>query len=507
MRLFIALFSLFILHTSAIRVGQKRDLDQVPSLDSLDTPAWNQNNRVRDVVVLGSGASGMSAAVFLKDKNYDVLVLEKAPVIAGHCNTVYFTPPTPGQPGYIDLGVQIFTDTAFENASGMGQWNLDSRAFAQRFLPAGGILPNNLPLSEQSNNWAADFALGIFLGAVPNTPPTPAFEAAFAAFYGILLSYPWLETASFPDPIPPQLLMPFGEFIYLNNLTAMGSVFYGSLYIGGMGNFSTLTTLYALQNLRRGILALNSVQASGFTINNGCLAMYQGITTYLGQQNVVVGANVVSTERPNGRSNRPTRLMVHVNGQYTLVKARHIIVSFPQLLSNMQFLDLSTDETALFSNVQVRDYYDIQVNISGLSTQSPPTQPWWTLANIDALSPSTLPAFPTIMAMERAQNYGPGAAYAYDDTGLSTAQMTTVIQQTISRLNLPPYLNVTFVATNRHQFQPYFTTASLSQSPTPYTLFDRLQGARHTYYTGALRSFAESPNIWEKTFNLINQYF
>lgn len=42
---------------------KKRDGD-IPSFDSLDTDQWRSGNRVRDVCVLGAGASGMSAAVF-----------------------------------------------------------------------------------------------------------------------------------------------------------------------------------------------------------------------------------------------------------------------------------------------------------------------------------------------------------------------------------------------------------------------------------------------------------
>jgi hypothetical protein len=510
-QLFLLSILFFFLYASTtIRGAEKRrNTAQIPSWDSVDTPEWNSNNRVRDVCVLGSGASGMSAAVFLKDKYYDVLVLEKESVIGGHCDTDYFTPPTPGQPGYIDLGVQVFTDTAFDNASGFGQWNLSSRAFAQRFLPADGILPNILPLSTQSNIYLADFLHGIFLGPQPPpTPPTPDFIAAFDTLFGIVASYPWLETADFPDPIPSALLIPFDQFIFINNLTALSSVFYGSLYIGGMGNFSELTTLYALQNLRRGILLLNTVQAAGFRINNGCRAIYNGMTTYLGgQQNVVVNANVLTVDRPAGPSNRPTRLLVQINNSYTLVKCRKLIVSFPQLLSNLQFMDLRQPEIDLFSQVQVRNYYDVKVNISGPITMQPSAEPWWTLGNIDVNPPGSLSPFPTVMGMKRDLNYGPGAGYAFDDGNLSTADMTTIIQQTLARINFAGILNVSFVDTDHHQFQAHFTLSSLAQSPTPYTRFDALQGQTHTYWTGALRSFAETSNIWQKTYNLINQYF
>ena len=44
-------------------------------------------NRKRDVCIVGGGASGLASAVFLKDRGYDVLVLEVASNVGGHCNT------------------------------------------------------------------------------------------------------------------------------------------------------------------------------------------------------------------------------------------------------------------------------------------------------------------------------------------------------------------------------------------------------------------------------------
>lgn len=479
-------------------------------MDDMDTPEWNRNNRVRDVCILGSGASGMSAAVFLKDKFNDVLVLERNDEIGGHCDTEYFTPPVAGQPGYIDLGAQIYTDTAYSNASGFGTWTLSSRAFAQRFVSAAGLLPNILPNSTQSGTYLADFAHSQFLGlASPPPPPTADYLAAFGRLFGLIASYPWLETADFPDPIPAPLLQPFDQFVVANNFSVLGSLFYGEQFIGGMGAWSNLTTLYALQNMRRGVLMLLTDPNAAFRFDGGCRTLYNSITNYLGAANVITNANVVAVNRPRGESNRPVRLLVRFNNtaSYRLIKCRNLIVSFPQLLSNLGFMDLTEEERALFAEVRTRNYYDIRVNISGPITQQTDAAPWWTLGNIDVTRADTLSPFPTVMALKRDLNYGPGAGYALDDGNLTEHAMGTVIQQLINNINFPGILNVSLVSIDRHQFQAHFTATSLAQSPTPYTRFDALQGKKHTYWTGALRSYAESANIWHKTYNLINQYF
>lgn len=252
---------------------------------------------------------------------------------------------------------------------------------------------------------------------------------------------------------------------------------------------------------------LGSVQQSGFSVNKGCAAIYSGMSSYIGSSNVIVNANVLRVERPSKRSNRPTRLIVNINNTRVLIKCRDIIVSFPQTIDNMRFMNLTVEENALFSDVRVRNYYEMKLNITGAITQSNDSQPWFTFANIDVIPYGTFSPFPTIMAIKRDLNYGPGAGYAFDSGNLSMSQMTAVVQQTLNHLNFGPIFSASLVDMDLHQFQAHFTVASLSASPSPYTRFDALQGVSHTYYTGALRSFAETSNIWQKTFNLISQYF
>jgi hypothetical protein len=84
--------------------------------------------RRRDVCIIGGGASGASAAVFARDRNLTVALFESDSLLGGHCDTVKVTPPAPGYPDWIELGVQIVPDTALANAAldgaGQGRWSV-----------------------------------------------------------------------------------------------------------------------------------------------------------------------------------------------------------------------------------------------------------------------------------------------------------------------------------------------------------------------------------------------
>lgn len=458
---------------------------------------------IYDQCILGAGASGMSAAVFLKDKGYDVLVLESANDIGGHCDTRYFTPPAPGLPNWIELGVDVYGNTSKANASGYGQWTLDSGAFAQRFTNST-LFPIDF-LHSINPNYGADFAHNISLGLIPPAPPTPPFLEAFATLFGIVTKYGWLDTATFPDPIPPELLGNFSDYIVANNLQPLiPSVFEVLLNIGGMGNYSDLTTLYALQGLHRMTLSLFTTPGAGFGVTKGCITIYDGMANYLGTQNVITNAQTLLAIRPPAHIDVPVKLLVNINNRYNLIQCRDIMIAFPEFLPNLDFLQLTSEEINVFKDVRVRDYFGSEVNVSGPISN---LTTGFTLLNIDLFTPDHYPPLPATTSLRRDLPYGPAAAYSVSNVPITDADMIAVIDQQLA--SIPPSLltNVTLTELDRHVFQPYFTVDALAQSPTPYTNIASLQGHRHTYWLSALPAFAESVILWQRSLNITNEYF
>ena len=71
-------------------------------------------DRVVDVVVIGSGAAGLTAATLAHDGGAEVLVLEKAPLIGGTTGVSGGMPWVPMNAHMADIGVPDSRDEALE---------------------------------------------------------------------------------------------------------------------------------------------------------------------------------------------------------------------------------------------------------------------------------------------------------------------------------------------------------------------------------------------------------
>lgn len=456
-----------------------------------------------DVAVIGGGGSGANTAVFLKDKGYNVCVFEPTAQLGGACNTFYFEAP-PGLPNWIDIGVQIYGNTTYYNENGLGTWNLNFPAHLQRFLPPGYLVSTDFtqnPLTE----WTVD--LNHNLGPFPAglTPEEQAaVDAALVAYTEILFRYPWMEdAANLPDPIPPELLVPFSQFIEENNLQALAStIFVGLTFDGGLFSYDKLTTLYGLLNARRGVLALFEPTLSGIAVVGGCGAFYAGVTEYLGSS-VYLNAKLQLATRPlfgEGES----ALLFNINGEEQLFTADSIIMAMPQTLQNLAPILPDLKEIETFAQVQVRHYYAMELTAAGPLADAGN----FSITNIDVAQPGEFPQFPTVLDFERALPYGPMAGWFGSETPMSTAAALSAAKTQLAGMPAAALTGVTVEEFIYHPYQPYFPVSALSQSPTPYTNIKNIQGYRNTYYVGALMTAdAESVKVCEQGYNLVNEFF
>jgi hypothetical protein len=146
------------------------------------------------------------------------------------------------------------------------------------------------------------------LDVATGLPPqdTTQFFTAIGTLQFLVSQYPFLETAGdFPpdlatNPQYADLLIAFSAFVAKYNLQILGrTVFNGLIFNGGVGSLEKLTTLYALLNLRLGILNLQTPGAACIPVG-GCQAFYDGIKAFLGDA-VYLNAQVMSVQRPESR--------------------------------------------------------------------------------------------------------------------------------------------------------------------------------------------------------------
>lgn len=463
-----------------------------------------------DVGIIGGGAAGSAAAVFLKDRNKTVCLFERDSTLGGHCDTFNITGAPAGAPYWHDLGVSVYTNTTFMNASGFGQWKLGTDKYFARFLPASAIVPIDFSDSTASTPvFPADLQHGLPL---PNPPPTPAEQAAIGAAVTRLATivatrYPWLSQAGFyPDPIPAELLGTFSAFIRDNDLTPLeGTLFAQLLFNGGMGSFDKLTALYALQNLHLGIIALFQPTKGGIVIQGGCGRLYDAIRAYLGSS-VYLNSQVIVAARPLQGASGPITIVVRNVSDPRDVdtfQVGSLIVAIPQTIENLVKIGLDFEEYSAFAAVDTRDYFAIEFNVAGPLAANGSFQ----VANRDVVNANTLPTPPTLLSVQRDLPYGPANGWASSDNYITDAAMLAVVNDRLSKMPASYLTSVSVTRFIRHVFQPHFPVSALAASPNPYNTIASLQGRRNTYYIGALMSFAETAKVLETTYRLIDQRF
>jgi len=358
--------------------------------------------------------------------------------------------------------------------------------------------------------WPVDVALSLSLGAPSSAPaplPTLAFEEAYGRYLAFCANYSWINNYSYPAVIPPALLVPFTQTIQTLNLSALNSIFFGFLTSSGVGNLSEVTTLAAISALTPLVLSITSTLDTGFTVNNGCVTIYEGITNYLGASNVITNFTTVSVIRPTGLFGEILPNVVIGYNSYNekpyVYTCENIISAFPQTLDNFQGWDLDSTEEALFGQASWHAFYNGIVSVTGGPASRAGFAP-----NVNPYDPLLTPVFPTITNVLRTLSYGPATVQAFSETNdLTQAQITAIVKSGLANISASGVLNTTLNFVQLHQYQPTPSNASLSARPNFYTKINNLQGHRDTYYTGALLTTSASYAVWNQALLLVEANF
>ena len=462
-----------------------------------------------NMAFIGGGAAGANGAVFGKDLGYSVAVFERMSTLGGHCDTIKITPPQPGLPDWIDIGVIVYGNTSWARANGYYNFSLSTDKYIQRFVPPGAVMTANFSASIPA--WIADIQNKI--GVFPAPPLSPEQQQAigislFTFITQMRTLYPWLDSISYPDPIPPELLVDFQTYLAANPYMTpvMQGIFGGLMTSSGYGSWNKLTTLYALKSLHPATTANYLPGNNGMlSIYGGCGAFYEGVQKYLGKS-AYLNTTIKSVKRP-GNSGK-VHIEVSVNGRKKLFIADNLFVAVPQTLSGLSFMDLSKDEIKAFKGVDTRDYFAMEVDVEGQVN----TTGNYAILNFNVLNPPySEPSYPSVLALTRSLPYGPTPAWSASDNHIETSAMTEIVANQlntiVNEMPFPAVSKANLMRIFKHTYQPYYSSHDLSKSPTPYTLIENLQGKKNTYYLGALMTFAESSMVMEHAYQLVTKNF
>ncbi|EME44699.1 hypothetical protein DOTSEDRAFT_72229 [Dothistroma septosporum NZE10] len=428
----------------------------------------------RDVVVIGGGSSGTYTAIRLQQLGKSVAVVEKQNRLGGHVNTYvdYFTNTT------FDYGVIIMVNITVVRDY-----------FAYLDIPMGtfqGYVPNQQTLY-------ADFASETNVSTMYNDAQVAAAVLGYAAQ---LEKYSYLSSGyHLPDPIPKDLLLPFGTFLEKYNLTALA---YTIWYINeGAGDILAQPTLYMLKYFgllqAQGLAGVSGMQF--VNANNDYQSLYNSALTHLGED-----TNAFLDSVPTNVHRNDTGVSVRVatpTGE-KLIRAKKLVVSIPPKIQELApFLDMTSNEQALFSQFNNSFHYAVVVGNTGF----PPDA---LIENLNPKAPADLPPMPAAYAFAPTPVEGLHIVWCGTSHYEPVAQIKTAILEAARAVQRTyNYTSPEAGGPKIIQFRDHSPTQlEVSVEAIKDRFYDKLnalQGDMNTFWTGATWESHSSSAIWNFT--------
>ena len=206
----------------------------------------------------------------------------------------------------------------------------------------------------------------------------------FAAYAEQRSKYPYLSTGyHLPDPIPSDLLLPFGTFVQKYNLTATLPLI--SLFAEGFGDLSTVPSLYILRYFDADFFDTVSQNKFITTAAHHNSLLYSAAESLL-RPSVFLRSRVVFVSRP---TEGPAILSISTPTGLEYVRAKRILVAFPQVLSNFLGWDIGDQESSVLSRFDSTGWYTGLLRNTGIPANL-------TLQNVGAHSSFNLTSLPGI---------------------------------------------------------------------------------------------------------------
>ena len=334
-----------------------------------------------------------------------------------------------------------------------------------------------------------DFETGL---SVPAYVPASQADigAAFESYINIIATnYSYLQAGYFlPDPIPEELLIPFGEFVNRHGLQA--SVQLLNQVLQNDGNLWEVPTIQVLKScdisLARSALEGFLVVASGDTQD-----LYTSAAAVLGQD-VLFNAEVTQTSR---NSSAGVDLMVQTSNGGKHVRAKRVIITVPPLPSLLGAFDLDDQEVSTFGKLQAKGYYGAVFTHSGINGTE-----FYT--NIGTDNPFNLQVLPGIFTIQPTGLRNKHKAYlgTLDPLVSSSAAQQIIVDQinTLQDHGAFPADMPEFLFFNNHS--PFRLSVAADDIRNGfYRDLYGLQGRRNVFWTGGAWITQDSSLIWNFT--------
>lgn len=433
-------------------------------------PQQKQNEIIHcDVAVIGGGSSGTYAAVRLKDEGKKVVVVEAQDRLGGHTET--YDDKATGQSH--DFGVVIYAnDPIILN-------------YAKRL----GVELGPVQLGSAKPVYF-DFSQGKLLdGYQPVNDDNKALER----WVREIAQYPFLEEEgldTIPEDVPEDLLLPLDQFLEKHDIG--DPAFLHHDYNQGVGDPLKQITLYVAKLMNRRTFEwiakgfVHSARGRNFEI-------YEKALEVLGDS-VLLNSRVISSDRSGSKP----RITVQTAVGVKVIEAQKLLITMPLIPDNLQSLDLSVEESGLFSKLKGNAYYTGIMRNTGLPGDI-------RVDHVGEHCRYKQPKFPGAYAYKPAFidgmfdiKYGAGEVLPVELVKANILEDMRSLQRAgviASEVNVEATEFVRFVA-----HDPYTPMVSAQEIRGGfYKKLFALQGERNTYYTGAAWAAQESSILWRFT--------
>ncbi|RAL08489.1 amine oxidase, flavin-containing superfamily [Aspergillus homomorphus CBS 101889] len=430
-----------------------------------------QDTITRDVAILGGGSAGTYAAIRLRQMGQSVIVVEKEGRLGGHTHT--YSEPTTGIP--VDYAVLYFEDKP---------WVRDY--FAHFNIPV-----EKISILGQGVLRRLDLRTGT---DVPYSDGTTL--PALAAYTAQQLKYPYLNTGfNLPDPVPEDLLLPFGDFIRKYNLD--GAVDIIALLNQGVGDLLQQLTLYMMK-----YFSLEIIQdaVTGFlrTASHNNSELYGAAQRELGSD-ALLSSTVTATYRDDDED--WVYLETQTPAGEQLIHAKKFIIAVQPKLENLDAIDLDSAEESLFAQFKNTSYYTSVAHVPGLT-------PGALILNRANDTLYHLPPQPAVYVLRPTQSPNLTSIFYGSIDEMSETEVKSHMTQSVLTLRNAGYQVQApeFVAYASHA--PFLLTVSADAIRGGfYRDLNALQGHRKTYYMSATFNTHDSAQVWRFVDEMLKKYF
>jgi hypothetical protein len=423
---------------------------------------WKRDDTI-DVCVVGGGPAGVYAAYLLEGKGYNVTLFEKDSVVGGK------TVPRKNPDGTENVR-HIYIAPAMKTI----QRIIDYLGYSDAGVPLPlrniyTALGQIIPAGEASPSVESLLALNEFVNLT--APGTPIYPFA---------------VADTNENLPPELTVPFGEWLTANNISEVTPLLYNIITNYGYDFIERLPAIYILHYLVFGTFPTAPWRVFPFH------TVIQELANDL--NDVRTNSEITSI-----KVKKDTYSKIVVDGEKDTVKCEKTIIAFPQTKDAMDIVKGLSKTAKIFDMVKYVRYYELAIENEELA----PGVIAGSTSYVQAPQPGTVNDEPSIYL----RYLDSGVVTVLFNSGYVTRSEAEVIDRVKDHIAKLWHIDVPVEDIDFFKEHTYFPHVSSEDVEAFYDGSAEIQGQSNIFFTGALFNFELVDKAMQHAEYIVDTFF